>query len=363
MTTNDLFRPDYRDIRVYGGDSKGFEIDLSDNTNQWGTPPAAERALRVAAESMLRGYPEPYGESLKEALAKHVGVPADWIVTGTGSDDILDCSFRALGKAGDRVAYQSPTFVMVPTFAKTNGLDPIPVQLTENYDADVNGMLNVGAQITYLCTPNNPTGTPLTRASIEAVVDGAKGFVILDEAYVDFASDNFADLAKRSPRVLVARTFSKAFGLAGARIGYGIAQPELITEIEKARGPYKLTGIGERAARAAVVEDLDWVREKVKLANASRDWLRDELVKRDIPTPPSESNFLLVPIMHAHAIAKHMAERGIAVRPFANLPRVDSLLRATNGEALRITVAPQPMMVRLLEALDAAIAGVREHAA
>lgn len=360
---NELFRADYRDIRVYGGDSKGFEIDLSDNTNQWGTPPAAERALRAAAESMLRGYPEPYGESLKDALAKHVGVPADWIVTGTGSDDILDCTFRALGKPGARVAYQSPTFVMVPTFAKTNGLEPVPVQLTERYDVDVDGMLGVAAQITYMCTPNNPTGTPLTRAAIEAVVDRAKGFVVLDEAYVDFASDNFADLAKRSPRVLIARTFSKAFGLAGARIGYGIASPDLITEIEKARGPYKLTGIGERAARAAVVEDMDWVRERVKLAVAARDWLRDQLAKRDIPTPPSESNFLLVPVEQAHAIARYMADRGIAVRPFANLPRVDALLAATNGEALRITVAPKPMMERMLEAFDAAIDAVRTHAA
>jgi len=360
---NELFRADYRDIRVYGGDSKGFEIDLSDNTNQWGTPPAAERALRAAAESMLRGYPEPYGESLKDALAKHVGVPAEWIVTGTGSDDILDCTFRALARSGDRVAYQSPTFVMVPTFAKTNGLDPIPVQLTERYDVDVDGMLGVGAQITYLCTPNNPTATPLTRAAIEAVVDGARGFVVLDEAYVDFASDDFSDLVRRSPRVLIARTFSKAFGLAGARVGYGIASPDLITEIEKARGPYKLTSISERAARAAVVEDVEWVREKVKLGVTSREWLRAELAKRDIPTPPSEANFLLVPVMHAHEIARQMAAKGIAVRPFANLPRVDALLSATNGEALRITVAPRPAMERMLDALDVAIDSVRTHAA
>jgi histidinol-phosphate aminotransferase len=360
---NDLFRADYRDLRVYSGDSKGYEIDLSDNTNQWGAPPAAERALRAAAESMLRGYPQPYGESLKDALAKHVGVEADWIVTGTGSDDILDCAFRALAKAGDRVAYQSPTFVMIPVFARTNGLEPIGVQLLDNYDVDVEAMLDVGAQITYVCTPNNPTGTPLSRRAIEAIVDRAKGFVVLDEAYVDFARDNFADLVRRSPRVLIARTFSKAFGLAGARIGYGIASPDLITEIEKARGPYKLTAMSERAACAALVQDIGWVKDKVLQATAARDWLRDELAKREIPAPPSESNFLLVPIAQAHAIARHMAERSVAVRPFANLPRIDSLLTATNGEALRITVAPQPMMEKMLEALDAAIAAVRAHAA
>src|SRR4051812_23192495 len=93
---NDLFRADYRELRTYGGDSKGFDVDLSDNTNLWGAPPAAERALRDAAESLLRGYPLPYGEDLKAAIAKHVGIAENQIVTGTGSDDVLDCAFRAL---------------------------------------------------------------------------------------------------------------------------------------------------------------------------------------------------------------------------------------------------------------------------
>lgn len=360
---SDLFRADYRDIRVYGGDSKGFEIDLSDNTNQWGTPPAAERALKAAAEAMLRGYPEPYGESLKDAIAARVGVTREWIVTGNGSDDILDCGFRALAKAGDKVAYQSPTFVMVPTFAKTNGLEPVAVPLTSSYDVDVEAMLAVGAQITYLCTPNNPTGTPLTRRSIEAIVERAKGFVVLDEAYVDFADDNFADLVKRSPRVLIARTFSKAFGLAGARIGYGIGSPELITEIEKARGPYKLTAIGERAARAVMIEDTQWVRDKVREANAARDWLKRELDQRGLATPPSQSNFLFLPIADAHGIASRMARDGVAVRPFAKLPLIDDLLVASGGNALRITVAPIPAMQTMLASFDRARDGTRRDGA
>lgn len=355
---SDLFRADYRDLRVYSGDSKGFAVDLSDNTNQWGTPPAAERALRAAADAMLRGYPEPYGESLKDAIAEHVGVTREWIVTGTGSDDILDCGFRALARSGERVAYQSPTFVMVPVFAQTNGLEPVAVPLTPSFDADVDGLLAVNARITYLCTPNNPTGTPLSRAAVEAVVDRARGFVVLDEAYVDFADDDFADLARRSPRVLIARTFSKAFGLAGARIGYGIASPELITEIEKARGPYKLTAIGERAARAALVDGAEWVREKVREAIDARNWLRRELEQRGISAPESQSNFLLAPIANAHEIAAFMAAEGVAVRPFANLPRIDERLAATDGSALRITVAPLSMMQTMLESFDRARAAV-----
>lgn len=351
-----LFRADYRDIRTYAGDSKGFAIDLSDNTNQWGTPPTAEGVIREAAESMLRGYPQPYGESLKEALASYVGLPAECIVTGTGSDDILDCAFRALARPGDTVAYQSPTFVMVPTFAQTNGLVPVPVPLTADYDVDVGAMLATNARIMYLCTPNNPTGNALSRDAIAAVVERAPGFVVIDEAYVDFANENAVDFVRRSPRVLVARTFSKAFGLAGARVGYGLGSADLIHEIEKARGPYKLTSFSERAATAAVVNDIGWVKEKAALAIEAREWLRAELAKRGIASVASQSNFVFAPIAGAMRLAARMAAQGVAVRPFANLPRVDTRLAATDGDAMRITVGPRPMLERALAALDAAIA-------
>ena len=158
--------------------------------------------------------------------------------------------------------------------------------------------------------------------------------------------------------MVVTRTFSKAFGLAGARIGYGIASPELVTEIEKARGPYKLTAIGERAARAALVEDGPWVREKVREATATREWLRCELEQRGIATPASQSNFLFVPIANAHDIAAYMAKEGVAVRPFAKLPKIDERLAATDGSALRITVAPIPMMQTMLESFDRARAAM-----
>ncbi len=350
----ELFRADYRDIRTYGGDSKGFAVDLSDNTNQWGTPPAAERALRAAAESMLRGYPAPYGESLKDAIASYAGVQSNQVVTGTGSDDILDCAFRALARPGDRVAYQSPTFVMVPTFARTNGLQPVPVPLTPSFDLDADAMLATGAQIMYICSPNNPTGNALSRDAIRKVVDNAPGWVVIDEAYVDFAEDNAVELVRRSNRVLVARTFSKAFGLAGARVGYGIGSPELILETEKARGPYKLTSFGEQAARAALVDDIEWVREKAKAAIAEREWLREQLATRGIRTVPSQANFLFAAVAGAPAIAAKMQARSVALRPFAGLPQIDETLKASGGDALRITVAPRPMLERMLEALDEA---------
>jgi histidinol-phosphate aminotransferase len=347
-------RPSYRDLRLYSGDTGACAVDLSDNTNLWGAPPVVQAALAEAAARGMRGYPEPYSESLKDAIAAYAGVGAECVVTGAGSDDVLDCAFRALAEPGDRVAFISPTFVMVPVFAKTNGLEPIAVPLTAAYDGDVDQLIATGARIIYLCSPNNPTGTALSRAAIEAIVERAPGFVIVDEAYVDFARTDVVDLLERSPRLVIARTFSKAFGLAGLRVGYALAAPAVATELEKARGPYKVSAIGSFAARLALVDGLEWVREQAARAITAREALRAELERRGIQTPASSSNFLFAPINGAGRIAAAMRARGVAVRPFANLPRFNEALDASNGEALRITVGPADAMARMLAAFDEA---------
>ena len=146
--------------------------------------------LGGAAAGGLRGYPEPYSESLKRVIAEYTGVRPQQVVTGAGSDDILDCAFRALAVAGAKVAYIAPTFVMLPAFARPNGLQPVPVPLTNQYDADVDALLATQASIIYLCSPNNPTAGSLSRSAIERVVSRAPGFVVVDEAYTDFADGN-----------------------------------------------------------------------------------------------------------------------------------------------------------------------------
>jgi histidinol-phosphate aminotransferase len=345
-------RTNYRDLRLYTGDTGPCAIDLSDNTNLWGTPPAVEAALASAAGRGMRGYPEPYSESLKAAIAEYTGVQPTRVVTGAGSDDILDCAFRALAEPGDRVACIAPTFVMAPTFATTNGLVPVPVPLTSRYDADVGALLAANARIIYLCSPNNPTSTPLSRNAIETIVERSPGYVIVDEAYVDFASDSVIDLLDHAPRLVIARTFSKAFGLAGLRVGYALASSAAATEMEKARGPYKVGAVGALAARVAIVEDIAWVRARAAEAIAARESLRDELLGRGIVTPPSAANFVFAPIAGAVRIAANMKTLGVAVRAFAGLPRIDALLDASGGEALRITVGPPDVMARALAVFD-----------
>lgn len=352
-------REAYRDVPLYGGEpAAAAELDLSDNTNQWGVPPAAARALATAAPGIAARYPTAYAPALAEAIARYASVSADMVVTGCGSDQILDCSFRALADPGSVVAYADPTFVIVPSFARTNSLVPVGVPwLGSGSPAapalalDEAALLATGARIIYLCSPNNPTGTAIAPASIERVVRQAPGIVIVDEAYAEFGEWSAVSLLPSSPNLLVTRTFSKAFGLAGLRIGYALGDPALVREIAKARGPYALSAYAEPAALAALREDLPWVRRYAREAAEIRDRLAAAVAAAGgWRVYPSQANFLLVApddsLPDAPGIARALRERGIAVRAFRDLPGI--------GGALRITVGPWPMMERLLAALPAA---------
>jgi len=349
----DLARASYRAIALYAPDRAPCTVDLSDNTNCWGIPPAAERALRDAALSTVTRYPNLYAAALKEALGTYIGVERGMLVTGCGSDDVLDSAIRAFAEPGDAIAYPDPSFAMIPIFARMNGLVPMPVPLTESLDADADAMLATGARIIYLCSPNNPTGESLTRATIDRVVRDAPGVVIIDEAYAEFATADCRDLLRSSDRVLLTRTMSKAFGLAGLRVGYAAGSPALVSAVEKSRGPYKVSALAERVSLAALGEGMPWVREHVNEAIGNRARLVQSLDERGLTALPSEANFVLVPVARAGERARAMRARGVAVRPFDALPGVTAALRATDGSALRISIGPWPMIEAMLAALDA----------
>ena len=349
MTTRsalELARASYRDIALYAVDRTPCAIDLSDNTNLWGVPPAAARAVHEAASATLTRYPALYAADLKGALAAYAGVDRAELVTGCGSDDVLDSALRAFAEPGERVAHPDPSFAMVPIFARMNGLESVGVPLTASYDFDADAFIATGARVIYLCAPNNPTGTLASRAAIERVIERAPGVVILDEAYAEFMGDGFLAAAPSCGNLLVTRTLSKAFGLAGLRIGYATGHRDLVAEVEKSRGPYKVNAIAERAATAALREDMDWVRARIAEARTNRDRLRDALIAAGLAPLPSAANFVLVPVPNAGAVARRMREAGVAVRPFEALPAI--------GDALRITVGPWPLLESALRALEEA---------
>jgi histidinol-phosphate aminotransferase len=344
----DVARALFRDIPLYVPDTrKGIRLDVSDNTNLFGSPPAAGAAVRGAPSELLARYPIPYGVDLKTALARHLGVAPECVTTGCGSDDLLDCAIRAFGEPGDVLAHALPTFSMIPIFAQLNGLQPRGVRLQPDWDVNMEGLLASEPKLLYLCSPNNPTGTLVSRPALERLLAQAPGVVLLDEAYAEFSG--ISDLA-RAPthgRLLVTRTFSKAFGLAGLRIGYAVGSPQLIREVEKSRGPYTLSALAERAALAALAGDLPWVEAQVQEARHARERLAAALKDQGLPPVPSAANFVLVPLPGAPEVARRMREEaGIVVRAFAELPGV--------GDALRIGVGPWPLMEEVLASLKRA---------
>ncbi len=356
-TLESLARDDVRALPLYAPGAIADGVDLSDSVNAWGAPPAALRAVAESGSGLVSRYPSVRSEALAPALLGYLGLGGSAgvrVVTGCGSDDVLDATMRAFGSPGDRIAFSTPTFSMIPLFARLNGLVPVPVPFADGFDIDAEQLVAANAKLTYLCAPNNPTGTPISRERVEFVASRATGVVLLDEAYAEFAPESFADLVGRHERLLVVRTFSKAFGLAGLRVGYAAGAVAVVSMVERARGPYKVTVPGERAASAALDDASDalgWVREHAELAVNIRE--RVSLALRDLGLSPlpSAANFLCIPTRDATLLAARLRERGVLVRCFTGLPREPRVLADADGAALRVAVGPWPLMQRFLDAM------------
>ena len=338
-----IARTAYDEVSLYDPKREPVLLDLTDNTNLWGVPPAAARAISECAQSTIARYPSLYSSELKRALAEHSGVTPDMVVTGCGSDDIIDSTMRAFGNEGDLVAASDPTFAMIPIFARMNALRSTLISELPEHEADADALLASGATILYVCSPNNPTGGLVARRALERLVDSFAGLLLLDEAYVEFAGVSNIDLLARSPRLLIVRTMSKAFGLAGLRVGYALGQPALVREVEKSRGPYKVSALAEQVAIIALRDDAQWVREHVQLAIENRDRLTVELLRLGLDPMPSSANFVCVPVRDCVAVSLAMRAKGVGVRPFPKLPHV--------GDALRISVGPWTMVETCVKTL------------
>ena len=357
-----LARTEVRALPLYDPDATPCVVDVSDNVNLWGSPPAALRALTDGRAAAVHHYPSLYSPALRDAVLEYLGLSnADGIgvVTGCGSDDVLDAAMRAFGEAGDEIVFAAPTFPMIPIFARLNGLVPVALPMGPHYEVDPERLVDQRAKITYLCTPNNPTSTAMSREAVEFVVEHASGLVVLDEAYAEFAPESFTMLAARSERLLVTRTFSKAFGLAGLRVGYGVGSSDVVDLVMRARGPYKVNAFAEEAAIATLetgADALGWVRKHVALVVAIRERVTVALRDLGFEPAPAAGNFVFVPTSRAPELARAMRQRGVLVRAFSGLPQDVTALRAANGHALRIGIGPWETMERVLDTLEEAVA-------
>lgn len=337
-------RSGFDQVSVYEGDTGACPIDLSDNTNLWGMPPSALRALEDFSFADARRYPSAYSAELKDSLARYTAVEPSMIVTGCGSDDVLDAAIRAFGSHKGALTCCDPTFSMIPVLARINGVDVVTRPLDVDGNISVNEMLSGKSDIVYICSPNNPTGSAAGIDRIRSIADQFDGLVIVDCAYAEYSSTSVMPLLESCGNVLITRTMSKAFGMAGLRVGYGIGNPSVVCEVEKSRGPYKVNALASVAAIAALENELPWVNAVVAEMLVNRSRLVSRLQQLGISPVPSDANFILVPITDAVAVSRMMLEAGIAVRAFANLSAI--------GPALRITIGPWEMMEAFLTAFE-----------
>jgi histidinol-phosphate aminotransferase len=327
-------------------------VILSSNENPYG-PSAA--ALEAAAKASANRYPDGLEEEAQAAIARHHGVPADQILLGCGSSEILQMADQAFSGPERKVVAAEPTFEAVLAYAKVARADGIRVPLTPDFRHDLAGMAAAcdgETGLVYVCNPNNPTATIVTgdeMADFAAKVP-ASATILVDEAYHHFVEDpryrSSCELIAKHPNVVVARTFSKIYGMAGLRLGYAVGSKGTIAAM-KPFASWADTNAAGLAAAAASLADPDLVPRQRKLLNDTRKWLVSELTKQGYRTMPSEANFVMVDVGGdvAPLIQAFRAKKILVGRKFPSLPNW-----------LRVTVGKREEVAAFLAALPEIVA-------
>ncbi|GAS82675.1 histidinol-phosphate transaminase [Paenibacillus amylolyticus] len=297
-------------------------IKLASNENPYGSSPAALEAI-TREMTNISIYPDGSSVELTGVLAKHLGVERNNLIFGCGSDEIIALITRAFFLPGDETIMADQTFSVYKSNADIEGAVTIEVPLKDGTH-DLSAML---AQISdktkavWVCNPNNPTGTIISEQELTAFMDRvpAHVMVILDEAYYEFVTDEAypqsVPLIERYPNLVILRTFSKIYGLASLRIGYGIARPEIIDLINRVREPFNTSRFGQVAATAALL-DQEFVQECSKRNATDRDFLQNEFTRLGLSYFPSQGNFIMVDLNMPSATAfQSLLKQGIIVRP------------------------------------------------
>ena len=360
-----LIRPLVRGLHAYvPGEQPKVRGLIKLNTNENPYPPSDKvlNTIKRAVDGRLRLYPNPTAQPLRERLARLHKCSAKNVIVGNGSDELLALATRAFvepagsAKSGaavnrETIQYFVPSYSLYPVLSDIHGARKSEVPLLEDFSlpspADLRRgkQWNFGAALTYVTTPNAPSGRGYSTSELEELCKAQKGVVILDEAYVDFAREHAMELAFKYPHVIVSRTFSKSYSLCFQRIGYFVGHPDLIAALDKIRDSYNVTGLGQASAMATLA-DLPYYRANFRKVIETRDSVAGQLAELGFDVLPSEANFLLArpPRFAAQRWFKELRERKIIVR-FFDKPGI--------SRYLRITIGSEREMAALLKAVKA----------
>jgi len=331
-------KPAVRQIRAYTLAAREAPVKINQNENPWDLPEAVKR--RVLEKALVRPwarYPDFDPRELTEALAGFSGWRADGILAGNGSNELIEALLLVTVGPGASVVIPEPTFTLYALLTGILGGEGVRVPLTAELRYDTEALIDARRQseaaVTIVCSPNNPTGTSLSRQGLERLCRDGDGLVVVDEAYHEFAGETAVPLLEKHPNLVVLRTFSKAMALAGLRVGYLLSSPELVREVNKARLPYNLNFLTQAAAIAAL-EEHAVLEETVRRLVEERERLLRLL--EDVPGVrawPSKANFFLLELLTAapKAVFESLYRRGVLVRDVSSYPMLSRCLRISVG--------------------------------
>jgi len=325
---NKIVRPSIKVLQPYSSARDEFigkaEVYLDANENPFGTG--------------LNRYPDPYQQELKSKISKIKNINKDSIILGNGSDEVIDLLFRAFCEPSkDEVIILPPTYGMYQVCADINNVKTKKVSLTSDFEVDETSLLetiNKNTKIIWFCSPNNPTGNTMDPVVIKNVLKSFKGIVVIDEAYIDFSdSQSWIDFLEFHPNLFIIQTFSKAWGLAGLRLGMGFASKEIISILNKIKPPYNLNSLTQEKAIEAIGY-LDEKNETIDAILAEKVKLKEKLDQIDGVQKiyQSDANFILVKINNATDIYNELVEQSIIVRNRSSVKLCEDCLRITVGK-------------------------------
>src|SRR6187431_131275 len=324
-----LVRDNIKKMTAYSSARHEFtgnaSIYLDANENSFGSP----------LPDNFNRYPDPLQMQVKEKLSTIKGVPAQNIFLGNGSDEAIDLLYRIFCEPGrDNSIILPPTYGMYEVCAEMNDVKLKKINLAKEYQLDIDGIANTidpFTKLIFICSPNNPTGNSINRADVEIILNNFDGIVVIDEAYINYSQQrSFIAELTEYPNVVVMQTLSKAWGLAGLRLGMALGSQPIIELMNKVKYPYNINTATQLLALKAL-DNIEWVNEHITITVTEREKLKNDLLSLASTefVYPSEANFLLVKIKEARRIYELLCDRGIIVRDRSKVVLCDDSLRIT----------------------------------
>ncbi len=331
-----LIQGKVRSLKAYQVENIDCAVKLHANENPFQLPEELLSGFSKSFKKLqLNRYPDPDSRALKESIAKRLNAPIENLIIGNGSDELILLLLQVFCNEGDSISFPDPTFAMYSIIARGLGLNPCSFPLDEHWDFDARSFLKTAndseSRIVFLSYPNNPTGNCFSEDQVRHVIECFEGIVVVDEAYYDFSGKSFARKIEQHNNLVVLRSLSK-IGLAGLRVGFGIADPLVIDQLNKVRLPYNSNTVSQTLAEY-LLNHFDRVQQQIDTILEERDRMIGELKKvGSVTVFPSDSNFIMFRTEQlAEDLFRHLMDNGILVRDLSAHPKLKNCLRATVG--------------------------------